>query len=446
MREIFLRHEVPVINISIRHASPDPGTLLAWARGETFAFVVYYQQGTDEESVRAVGEWSREMIDAALSVGGTYYLPYQNHATVEQFRKAYPKSEEFFAVKRRVDPDLRFQNSLVFSYGPSPRAERDARLKELGVEKKPEGQTLLTVPEWYLVWNPVEVAEHLESGRASDEFPWLESVREYASLYKKVLRASEGTYAENAEYLTMLRVIGVSTAVEYLTKGAYEATLGRLFRATASGTPTQEDAIVAGAARAYANLIFDEPWYEFRFLPWVSRIWSETPFFGGDFLRRTERKLAFSVEFLVKAAYAEALGWAAKSAYGPANERVDAVVLPKEGASPLPSSVELRGTLPSGESVVSLERWKEFSEDVPRLAKGGYDFVDIAGNDDIVVSLVEEEGVSFSTTRAPRLLTSRVVSRPSARRTVWFVPVPELSAFLLDAGRAGARLEHVYDY
>ena len=31
MREIFRRHDVNVVNVSIRHATPDPGSLLAWA-------------------------------------------------------------------------------------------------------------------------------------------------------------------------------------------------------------------------------------------------------------------------------------------------------------------------------------------------------------------------------------------------------------------------------
>jgi FAD/FMN-containing dehydrogenase len=59
MRDVFHKHDVKVINVSVRHASADPGTLLAWARGETFAFVVYYVQGTSQEDRAAVGAWSR---------------------------------------------------------------------------------------------------------------------------------------------------------------------------------------------------------------------------------------------------------------------------------------------------------------------------------------------------------------------------------------------------
>lgn len=49
MAEIFIRHNVNVINISIRHAKEDSGSLLAWAREEVFAFVVWYKQWTPKQ-------------------------------------------------------------------------------------------------------------------------------------------------------------------------------------------------------------------------------------------------------------------------------------------------------------------------------------------------------------------------------------------------------------
>ena len=58
----------------------------------------------------------RELIDAALSVGGSYYLPYQIHATETQFLRAYPRTREFFALKRRLDPTNKFRNELLDKY------------------------------------------------------------------------------------------------------------------------------------------------------------------------------------------------------------------------------------------------------------------------------------------------------------------------------------------
>jgi FAD/FMN-containing dehydrogenase len=58
-----------------------------------------------------------EMIDAALECGGRYYLPYRLHATMEQFRRAYPQADAFFAMKRKYDPDGVFRNQFYLKYG-----------------------------------------------------------------------------------------------------------------------------------------------------------------------------------------------------------------------------------------------------------------------------------------------------------------------------------------
>ena len=116
MTEVLRRHHVNVMNISIRHSRPDPGTYLAWARSEVFCFVIYYKQGTTESAQREVQGWTRELIDRAISEGGTYYLPYQVLATKEQFHAAYPRARDFFKLKNRVDPSNKFRNRLLDAY------------------------------------------------------------------------------------------------------------------------------------------------------------------------------------------------------------------------------------------------------------------------------------------------------------------------------------------
>ncbi len=116
MAEILCRHRVNVLNVSVRHVMPDAGSLLAWARGETFAFVLYYKQRTRINAKNRVAVWTRELIDAAIRFDGSYYLPYQVHATPAQFHRAYPRAREFFALKRRLDPDFRWRNVIWDTY------------------------------------------------------------------------------------------------------------------------------------------------------------------------------------------------------------------------------------------------------------------------------------------------------------------------------------------
>ncbi len=175
MAEIFHRYDVNVINVSIRHAEKDPGSLLAWAREECFAFVVYYKQGVRKYERTEVGIWTRELIEAVLSVHGSYYLPYQIHATEEQFHRAYPRAHEFFTLKNKVDPEYRFRNKLWDRYyhpltpavqwkttasDPSPTIMRVADEEELSVKKNfTRGNTICAVK--------IRPISHFQSGTSS---------------------------------------------------------------------------------------------------------------------------------------------------------------------------------------------------------------------------------------------------------------------------------------
>ncbi|RZJ48786.1 MAG: FAD-binding oxidoreductase [Flavobacterium sp.] len=114
--EILKDNEVNVLNISIRNAKQDPGSILAWAKTEVFAFVIYYEQGVTQSDKQKVKLWTQQLIDASLSLKGSYYLPYQIHATKQQFLKAYHKAKEFFEVKRKYDPTYKFKNKFFDAY------------------------------------------------------------------------------------------------------------------------------------------------------------------------------------------------------------------------------------------------------------------------------------------------------------------------------------------
>lgn len=116
MTEILKRNKVNVINISIRHSEQDPGSLLAWARTEVFAFVLYYKQGTTQGAKEEVKEWTQQLVDASLACNGSYYLPYQIYATSDQFMKAYLAADSYFKLKKELDPANKFKNKLWDKY------------------------------------------------------------------------------------------------------------------------------------------------------------------------------------------------------------------------------------------------------------------------------------------------------------------------------------------
>ena len=446
MRDIFNKHEVDVVNVSIRHALPDPDSFLSWARNEVFAFVVYHSQGTTAADKQQVGVWTREMIDAILSEGGAYYLPYQPHATVDQFRAAYPNADKYFAVKREVDPDNRFQNKLWEKYYPTKRSAIREYLGTLDGYVKGEEQTFLTVPEWYLVFNPNEYADFLASGNNPSDFPFWQSIDEYWTLYDRVNALTEGLYPENAEYQTMLWVIGVSTTAEFIAKGAYENTIGRLTRWTASDD-TPEDRLIQEAHAAYGELIYYEPWYEFPFADYAGRIWSDTPFFGRNFIRKLERKLSFTAEFAFKALYARVIGYASQSAYGPSEGMVTMQVTGDAlRIAAVDPRLQVLRDFGDGDVVITAPRWGGFTEIMPKLAAMGTGFVEINGNDEIVFTTVEADHSTAVPDHSRLLFNSMVVSPAGRKRSVYVVRTEHLADALRSLEPNEIELEHVFDY
>ena len=101
---------VPVIYGTVRLIRRDTESFLAWAR-EDFACVIFnLHTEHDEPGIARSADAFRALIDAALMLGGSYYLTYHRWATRCQIERAYPQFAEFLRVKRMHDPGQVFQS------------------------------------------------------------------------------------------------------------------------------------------------------------------------------------------------------------------------------------------------------------------------------------------------------------------------------------------------
>jgi FAD/FMN-containing dehydrogenase len=106
-----------LLNVTLRWVEADPDAVLAYAAGGArIALVMLFSQEMTARAEADMARMTQGLIDAALDLGGSYYLPYRPHATTEQFRRAYPRWEEFAALKRRFDPDLVLRNGFWDRY------------------------------------------------------------------------------------------------------------------------------------------------------------------------------------------------------------------------------------------------------------------------------------------------------------------------------------------
>ncbi|WP_417392815.1 FAD-binding oxidoreductase [Gimesia sp.] len=124
LHEIIPRHNQDLLNVTIRQVEEDEDTFLRYADQPLFAFVMLFHQPRTEAGDSRMESLSMELIEAALQTGGRYYLPYRLHATPQQFHRAYPQANQFFALKRTNDPGELFQNQFYLKYGRSSEMEQ----------------------------------------------------------------------------------------------------------------------------------------------------------------------------------------------------------------------------------------------------------------------------------------------------------------------------------
>jgi FAD/FMN-containing dehydrogenase len=443
MKAVFDQYDVNVINVSLRHAYADEETYLSWAAEEVFAFVIYYKQGTDNESRDHVRQWTVAMTDAILSEGGRWYLPYQPHASAAQFQQGYKRSEKYFEIKNRLDSAHRFTNKLLDKYNPYIIESIEKKRDSIKGYYRDEAQTFLTVPEWYLVFNPKEYADYLEAENDPSDFPFYASIDEYWTLYDRSMKLVSEGYAENEEYNTMLDVIGMSITLEYTAKMLYENTVGQMFSWFSNGTMSDDEKMIIQAQRAYSDMIYDKAWYEFSFMPWVKKVWSVSNTAESNWLRKVERKLFFTLEFTFKAGYASLIEWAAKASY---EEPVTEIYLLTSTQETLQPSKDLKIVAEQGnKKLISVTRWGVFTKTILELREKNIDIIEIGGNDEIAVSVLNKKK-DFHFPSGELLYSSRVVTDNDVERQVYLLPVKSLLPFVKEAMEKGVEVEHVFDY
>lgn len=116
LRQALLRYDINILNITARHINQDHESMLSFAPQECCSLVLYCALKNKESSYERLSTCTRKLIDRALSLKGTYYLPYQLLGTYEQLEKAYPAFKTFSTLKKKYDPQELFSNTLYERY------------------------------------------------------------------------------------------------------------------------------------------------------------------------------------------------------------------------------------------------------------------------------------------------------------------------------------------
>ncbi|HEX9705173.1 MAG TPA: FAD-binding oxidoreductase [Gemmatimonadales bacterium] len=124
-RDILVRGRMNVLSSTVRYVAPNATPVLAYApRQPAFAVIQMSNVGLSLDAQAHAQAVTRELVDAALDFGGTYYLTYQLYPSPEQLHRAYPNAARAFERKRFYDPGELFSSQFYEKYGRDSSAPR----------------------------------------------------------------------------------------------------------------------------------------------------------------------------------------------------------------------------------------------------------------------------------------------------------------------------------
>ncbi len=240
----------------------------------------------------------------------------------------------------------------------------------------------------------------------------------------------EAFKAKNPEFdITQARI---TNAVEMLAKAAYEETFGRIATLIRGGDHSGLARLSAEQARAYATFLQQVPWYKWDFLGDALAL----DVAATDAMRDRERQFALGIEYRVKSGYAEVIAGAVEGVGGDAltlRMIVDAYDAPSDEA------ITVIGKRPEGVELETI-RYRALTRILLEMAAQGVNFVEIAGNDDIMLTVLSDqaamEGAQSSMQRQGYEDYRHLVG----------VKVHDLAETLREYASTGISVEHIHDY
>lgn len=305
--------------------------------------------------------------------------------------------------------------------------------------QRAEARTYLTYPEWHIVYAYEGYAEVLKRADPHN-FPYTTAITGFwSSLCALTEKADELGEAGLDAKLTIY-TIGASFTLEMLFKAAYEETIGRMASWTSDTSP--QDKVEMAMATDYATFLQEIPWYKYDFDGWYDKLMS-APTEG---FRSYERRIALGIEWKAKATYARVIAKAA-GAVG-TDELTMRIAI--QGAAPayLEAFPEITIIRIEGDTIIAeVPRYRSFTKLVVNLLipldQIGVRIVEIAGNDDILVSLQSRADPVLP----DNLNVLSVTKRPGFHdntRVLVAMKVDQLQS--LRPSLKLSWLEHIYDY
>ncbi len=116
VREDFRKYKVDLIYGTVRIIERDDESFMPWAKQPYACTIFNLHTIHSPEGIQRSTDAFRRLIDMAARRNGSYYLTYHRDATRSQVESCYPQFVEFLRLKKKYDPEERFQSNWYRDY------------------------------------------------------------------------------------------------------------------------------------------------------------------------------------------------------------------------------------------------------------------------------------------------------------------------------------------
>jgi hypothetical protein len=316
-------------------------------------------------------------------------------------------------------------------------------IDEKGYRRKLDN-TFFTFPEWYIVYSFEDFGRFLDRSSES-HFNYPGHIFGFWRSFCTINRAVPATESRT-EVKTMIYIIGVSYSIEYAIKGIYENTIGRVFEWIRGEKRTPQDEYARAVLQDYAAFLYTIPWYKYPFrekLDGLMALSAPTP----SQLRTWERDFALGSEYFIKIGYAWLIqkGLDASSDDEPRDIMFVVATLPPEVLASEQRIKSIRALSPQWQ-LVQTPRYKDFTEIVLGLLDRGIPLAEIAGNREIMITVIAPKATTLDVKDATELFSLALDAKPGFRRAGLKVRIDHLVDIVRELKARGTSIEHFYDY
>lgn len=116
VRKDFRENKVNVIFGTLRLIERDDESFLAWAKESYVCIIFNLHVVHNKDGLEKAAKDFRRFIDRGIQYGGSYFLTYHRWARRDQVETCYPQFPEFLRLKKKYDPEERFQSDWYRHY------------------------------------------------------------------------------------------------------------------------------------------------------------------------------------------------------------------------------------------------------------------------------------------------------------------------------------------